>query len=114
FTYERSNKLEVSISNKNELSEVTGDLVSVKLSTGIEAVDIMSFQRKVRVILYSDNETIDKSSILTLGPGKQEKVELSLTGTDKAVAVVIDEDTKDQLDKANIVKSQMRDLEGLF
>ena len=32
----------------------------------------------------------------------------------EGVVVIIDEDTKDQLDKAKVTKSQMRDLGGLF
>lgn len=114
FSYESSNQLEVTITNKNDLKDVAGDIVSIKISSANEAVDVMSFQRRVRVILYSGDKEIDKSSILTIGAGKQEKVELSMNGVNEAVAIVMDADTKDQLDRADISKSQMRDLGGLL
>ena len=112
--YEKTNQLEVNIINKKDLSEVNGDIVAIKISSGDEAVDIMSSQRRVRVVLYSNGKEIDKSSILTMGPGKKESLDLSLNGANEAMVVVIDEDTKDQLDKAVINKTQMRDLGGLL
>ena len=114
FRYEKTNQLDVNITNKKDLSEVNGDIVAIKISSGDEAVDIMSSQRRVRVVLYSNGKEIDKSSILTMGPGKKESLDLSLNGVNEALAVVIDEDTKDQLDKATINKTQMRDLGGLL
>jgi len=114
FTYEKTNQLDVNIVNKKDLSEANGDIVAVKISSGDEAVDVMSYQRRVRVVLYTDGKEIDKSSILTVGPGKKESLELSLNGVSEAVVVVIDEDTKDQLDKATIHKTKMRDLGGLL
>ncbi len=114
FTYERANQLAITIVNKEELREVAGDVVCVRISSGDEAVDVLSFQRRVRIVMYSDGREIDKSSILTLRPGQQERVELAMNGVDEAVTVVMDEDTKDQLDKAVASKLQMRDLGGLL
>ena len=114
FTYEKNNQLDVTIENKKELKEVTGDIVTIKLSSGDKVIDIMSYQRRVRVILFSNGKEIDKSSILTLESGRNVNVELSMSGIDEAVAIVIDEDTKDQLDKAAVSKSNLRDLGGLL
>lgn len=114
FTYEKTNQLDVNIVNKKDLSEVNGDIVAIKISSADEAVDVMSYQRRVRVVLYTDGKEIDKSSILTMEAGKKESLDLSLYGASEAVVVVIDEDTKDQLDKASIHKTKMRDLGGLL
>ena len=114
FTYDKTNQMDVNIDNKEDLNEVNGDIVAIKISSGDEAVDVMSCQRRVRVVLYSDGKEIDKSSILTMTPGNKESLDLSLNGTSEAVVVVIDEDTKDQLDKSAIHKTQMRDLGGLL
>ena len=114
FTCSRNNKLDVKISNKKDLTDVTGNVVTIKLSSGEELLDIMSIQRRVRVIVYSNEKEIDKSSILTIGVNNQTKVDLSLNNVETATVVVIDEDTKDQLDKAKVNKTQMRDLGGLL
>lgn len=114
FRYEKTNQLDVNISNKKDLSEVNGNIVAIKISSGDEAVDVMSCQRRVRVVLYYGSKEIDKSSILTIIPGEKKSIDLSLNGALEALVVVIDEDTKDQLDKATIHKTQMRDLGGLL
>lgn len=114
FTYEKTNQLDVTIENKKELKEVTGDIVAIKISSGDIVADLMSYQRRVRVILFSDSKEIDKSSILTVESGKKVSVDLSLSGVKEAIAVVIDEDTKDQLDKGVVCKTNMRDLGGLM
>lgn len=114
FTYEQTNKLDVIIINKKDLCEVIGSIVTIKISSSEEAADVMSTKRSVRVVLYAEGKEIDKTSILTISPGIKKSVELSLNGINEAIAVVLDEDTKDQLDKATVSKTQMRDFGGLL
>lgn len=113
FTYNKQNQMDVDITNKKDLIDIAGNILTVKFSSG-EAKDVLSYQRKVRVLLYVGDKIVDKSSIISISPGSQEKVELSLDSATEGVVVIIDEDTKDQLDKAKLTKSQMRDLGGLF
>ena len=113
FTYNKQNQMDVDITNKKDLIDIAGNILTVKFSSG-EAKDVLSYQRKVRVLLYVGDKIVDKSSIISISPGSQEKVELSLDSATEGVVVIIDEDTKDQLDKAKVTKSQMRDLGGLF
>lgn len=113
FTYNKQNQMDVDITNKKDLIDIAGNILTVKFSS-CEAKDVLSYQRKVRVLLYVGDKIVDKSSIISIGPGSQEKVELSLDSATEGVVVIIDEDTKDQLDKAKVTKSQMRDLGGLF
>lgn len=113
FTYNKQNQMDVDITNKKDLIDIAGNILTVKFSS-CEAKDVLSYQRKVRVLLYVGDKIVDKSSIISISPGSQEKVELSLDSATEGVVVIIDEDTKDQLDKAKITKSQMRDLGGLF
>lgn len=105
--------MDVDITNKKDLIDIAGNILTVKFSSG-EAKDVLSYQRKVRVLLYVGDKIVDKSSIISISPGSQEKVEFSLDSATEGVVVIIDEDTKDQLDKAKVTKSQMRDLGGLF
>jgi hypothetical protein len=113
FTYNKQNQMDVDITNKKDLIDIAGNILTVKFSS-CEAKDVLSYQRKVRVLLYVGDKIVDKSSIISISPGSQEKVELSLDSATEGVVVIIDEDTKDQLDKAKVTKSQMRDLGGLF
>lgn len=113
FTYNKQNQMDVDITNKKDLIDIAGNILTVKFSSG-EAKDVLSYQRKVRVLLYVGDKIVDKSSIISISPGSQEKVELSLDSATEGVVVIIDEDTKDQLDRAKVTKSQMRDLGGLF
>lgn len=113
FTYNKQNQMDVDITNKKDLVDIAGNILTVKFSSG-EAKDVLSYQRKVRVLLYVGDKVVDKSSIISISPGSQEKVELSLDSATEGVVVIVDEDTKDQLDKAKVTKSQMRDLGGLF
>lgn len=113
FTYNKQNQMDVDITNKKDLIDIAGNILTVKFSSG-EAKNVLSYHRKVRVLLYVGGKIVDKSSIISISPGSQEKVELSLDSATEGVVVIIDEDTKDQLDKAKVTKSQMRDLGGLF
>ena len=113
FTYNKQNQMDVDITNKKDLIDIAGNILTVKFSSG-EAKDVLSYQRKVRVLLYVGEKIVDKSSIISISPGCQEKVELSLDSATEGVVVIVDEDTRDQLDKAKVTKSQMRDLGGLF
>lgn len=113
FTYDKQNQMDVMITNKTDLVDVAGNIITVKFSAG-DAKDVLYYMRKVRVLLYADDEIVDQSSIISLNPGCQEKVEFSLNSATEGIVVIIDENTKDQLDKAKVTKNQMRDLFGLF
>ena len=114
FTYDKFNQMDVGITNKKDLIDSAGDIITVKFAACNEAVDIMSTQRRVRVALYVGNDVVDRSSIISVTPGNANKVDLSLNNASEAVVVIFDEDTKDQLDKAKVTKSHLRDLGGLF
>ena len=111
----KNNEAEINlITNKKDLIDVAGDIITVKFSADDEVVDIVSLMRRIRVVLYVGNSVIDQSSILSVTAGNKNKVDLSLGGANEAVVIIYDEDTKDQLDKAKVIKSQMRDLDGLL
>jgi hypothetical protein len=114
FRKEQYNKMQVHITNKRELEEVSGDLLQVNVKALTLDNSIQSSMRKVRVVLYVDNLQKDASSIISMYPDKEEKVELSIGNADEGLIIVIDEVTKDQLDRTKVFKVQMRDLGGLF
>lgn len=107
------NQLEVSISNKSELADVAGDSFYVKLQTKEAATDLFTSSRKIKVVVFSGSKQTQKSPTLAVQAGELvDPLEFDVDNNDKVV--VIDAETKEQLDSASIKKSSARDLGGLL
>lgn len=111
---EATNGLEVKITNKSELSSVTGNIFAVKLEASKLDVDLFSASRKVKLLLFSNNKQIGMSSIYTLNVGESCIVEFALNDNESVTVSLIDESTSEQLDSVVVKKSKARDLGGLF
>jgi hypothetical protein len=106
-------RLEVSISNKSELADVAGNSFDVKLHTEGDATNVFASSRKIKVVVFSGSKQTQKSPTLEVQAGKSvEPLEFDVDENDKVV--VIDAETKEQLDSASIKKSSARDLGGLL
>jgi hypothetical protein len=105
--------LEVAIINKNELSDVTGNLFSIKIQSG-SYTDMFTASRKVQVLLYTGNFNYSSSGILPIDAGKELSAEFSFNGNSEVMAVLLDAETQEQLDTVNIKKSNVRDFGGLL
>ena len=105
--------LEVILVNKNELTEVTGNLFRIKIQSG-SGTDIFAVNRKVQIILYAGNREFLSSNIITIESGKTEAVEFSFGENSEVTAVLLDAESREQLDTAIIRKSNARDLGGLL
>jgi len=118
FVFKRNREqlcsFKVTIDNKNDLNDVIGEFFVIKLRGTIKKMDIFSYERKVRVIIFKDNQQIDTSGIITLKPDEVENVELPFKNNDEVLAVVIDATTQEQLERVKVKKSNMRNLNGLF
>jgi len=108
-----TSNLEVSIINKKELSEVTGELFEIRLQSGSSA-DLFASSRKVQIILYAGKCKYSSSSILTIEAGSTLSAEFSFDGNSEVLAVLLDAETQEQLDTIKIGKSNARDLGGLL
>jgi hypothetical protein len=108
-----TSSLAVSISNKADLSDITGDLFVIKLQAAKEATDLFAAQRKVLVKLYAGNKEYQSSNIISLDAGKIESFEFSFNTNTQVQAVLLDAVTQEQLDTTTIKKSTLRDLGGL-
>jgi hypothetical protein len=106
--------LKVSIINKNELAEVTGELFVIKLQAAPSAPDLFSSIRKVQILLYAGNVNYSSSSIINMEPGKIDSLEFSFKGNKEVKAILLDAETQEQLDSLTIKKSNARDLGGLL
>lgn len=105
--------LNVTIENKKELSEVTGELFVIKLLASNNSESVFANQRKVQIKLFKDNFNCQNSNIINITADKDERVEFSFSGNDQLQIVLLDAQTQEQLDTAIIKKSTLRDLGGL-
>ncbi|GAB4176134.1 MAG: hypothetical protein Kow00108_11470 [Calditrichia bacterium] len=106
--------LKVEIQNKKELSEVVGENFSLKIKAAESAGDLFSARRRIQILLFADNKPYSQSNIADMEAGKMISFEFSFGGYNTVKAIVIDADTKEQLDSAEIKKSSVRDLDGLL
>ena len=115
FTKQKAatSSLLISITNKQDLSDVSGEFFVVKLEASKSGVDLFAAQRKVQIRLYAGGNLYQSSSILNLDAGKTESVQLSFDKNTEVQAVLLDAETHEQIDKVTIKKSNLRDLGGL-
>lgn len=103
----------INISNKSELSDVTGEIFGIKLIATAQEHDLFAVKRKVKISIYADNVNFSNSSIINMEPDHTETVEFSFNGEMEVNAVLLDAETQEQLDVVTIKKSNVRDLGGL-
>ncbi|MFA4851032.1 MAG: hypothetical protein WC599_00750 [Bacteroidales bacterium] len=106
--------LEVLLSNKNELAEVTGELFGIKLQAATSKSDLFSESRKVQVLLYAGGVNYNSSSIINMEAGKTESLEFSFKGHSEVQVALVDATSQEQLDSVIIKQSNLRDLGGLL
>jgi hypothetical protein len=106
--------LEVSILNKKELGEVTGELFGLKIQALGKADDLFSSNRKIQILLYANSNPYSSSNIINIEPGGTQSFDFSFSGHTEITAVVIDADNQEQIDSVKIKKSNARDLDGLL
>jgi hypothetical protein len=106
--------LEVKISNKNELAEVTGEWFGLKLQATNSISELFSENRKVQVLLYAGGVNYNSSSIINMEAGKTESLEFSFKGHSEVHVALVDATTQEQLDSVIIKQSNLRDLGGLL
>lgn len=118
FTFRKEKEvaagLGVTISNKAELADVTGDLFVVKLQSASATSDLFAVSRKVQLIIYAGGQSLYKSSNISLDAGKSATQEFSFKEHSALQAVLVDAITQERLDSADIKKSTARDLGGLM
>jgi hypothetical protein len=108
------NALVVSILEKSNISEVTGEIYAVKLKADAVTDDLFTTERKVVLLFFADNTKINESDIITISKGEEIKKEYQFGAYSEIEVKVLDAATKEQLDKITIKKSAARDLGGLF
>ena len=108
-----TSQLYVYIDNKTDLAAVPSELFIVRLDAPNAPSDLFSEARKVQIKLYADNVEYQSSDIITIKVNSIIDKEFSFNKNTQVQAVLIDANSKEQLDTVTIKKSNLRDLGGL-
>ena len=106
--------LDVQITNKVDLKDVTGDLFAIKLKGNSSSDNLFSAERKVILMFFSKNKQFNVSDIITIESGVELKKEFHFGSYTEIEIKVLDATTKEQLDKITVKQSSARDLGGLL
>jgi hypothetical protein len=106
--------LTVMISNKKELSSVTGNIFRIKIEAATHKKNIFSVSRTIDILLVVQGKVIQKMGNITLNDGDIENKEFNFNGYDKLEVQLLDANTKQQLDKITVIQNKTRDLGGLL
>jgi len=117
FVWERSSgptqTLNVSFHNKDELKSVTGELFQLKVMAGKGVGDLFSMDRKVYLVFFSNKVQINKSDVFTIQRNETVTKEYTFDGYTEITVLLLDAQTKEQLDRAAVIQNKARDLSGL-
>lgn len=117
FCWERtessSSLLAVTIDNKADLVDVTGELFSVKIQSDKEANDLFSLERKVCLVFFANKTQVNKSDVFTIQQNQYITKDYTFDGYQELEVQLLDATTKQLLDKATIKQNNDRDLGGL-
>ncbi len=118
FTFRKNNVgssgLDVIIANKAELAEVTGEQFAIKLQAADTAEDLFATKRMVEILLHAGGAAYQRSNLIEMEPKKTESLSFSFDQNQQVEAVLVDANTKEQLDTVTVKKSNLRDLGGLM
>lgn len=110
---EQVEKLCVHIANKDQLMNVTGQIYHILLKAEQGAVDLFTSERKVFLVFFSGGIQVNQSDIITISAEKQHGKDYSFEKHTSLEVLLLDAETREQLDRAVISKSFARDLGGL-
>ena len=118
FCWERSAtaaaSLPVSIENKGELKDVTGELFSIKIRADKGSNDLFSMERKVYLVFFANKAQVNKSDVFSIQRNGLITKEYTFDGHAEIEVQLLDADTKQQLDRAVVKQNKDRDLGGLL
>lgn len=107
-------QLQVVVSNKNELNDVTGDLFSIALKATTTEASLFSTERKVMLLFFVKNNKVNESDIITISKETEVKKEFRFGSNAELEVKIVDAITKEQLDKVVVKQNKARDLGGLL
>ena len=118
FTFEKKqdsiDRLKVTIQNKDELAEVVGENFGLKIKADESAGNLFTASRKVKIILFVGQKQYSEGNTIEIEAGKTISFEFSLNGNKEMEVILIDAESREQLDSVVVKKSSARDLDELI
>jgi hypothetical protein len=115
FTQDKAlEMLEISISNKNALKEVTGNHFTVKLKAGGNKDSFYLDERRIIVEFYDQDKLLTSIPTFKMKHDETQEFEYDMPASGKIKVVVVDAETKKQIDYCSIEKFDARGLDGLL
>jgi hypothetical protein len=117
FCWESSetiDSLPVTIENKEDLKDVTGELFSIKVQADKGTGDLFSVERKVYLVFFANKKQVNRSDIFIIQQNERITKEYTFDGYPEIEVQLLDAATKQQLDRAFVKQNKDRDLGGLF
>ncbi|MDM1526683.1 PglZ domain-containing protein [Myroides odoratimimus] len=106
--------LQVFISNKNQLADVSGEYFKIKLETQASGDSLFDGQRTINITLYQNNIPMQSVEAITIQKDQQWDKEFGFEGHQQIVVLIEDATTKEKIDQVVVNKSSARDMGGLF
>ncbi len=118
FCWERSGEsatpLSVTIENKSDLKDVTGELFSIKIQADEVVIDLFSMQRKIYLVFFANKIQVNKSDVFKIQSKERIAKEYAFDGHPEIEVHLLDAITKQQLDRAVVKQNKNKDLGGLL
>ena len=118
FCWENSDtsftSLSIRIENKSDLTDVTGELFSIKLKADEGSEDLFSMDRKVYLVFFANKTQVNRSDIINIQQNERIIKEYTFDGYPEIEVHLLDATTKQQLDRAIVKQNNDRDLGGLL
>jgi hypothetical protein len=76
--------------------------------------DLFSLERKVYLVFFSNKVQINKSSVFTIQRNQTITKEYTFDGNTEIDVLLLDAQTKEQLDRAVVIQNKDRDLSNLL
>ena len=105
--------LSIEVLNQKELKEVTGNLFSVHLTAKASTNDLFTSERSVNLLFFTNNTVTKTRENIKVSKDTIIKIEESFDKFSEYNLVVVDSNTKEQLNNILIKQSASRDLGGL-
>lgn len=118
FCWERygtsTSTLPISIANKTDLKDVTGELFSIRIQADNVGGDIFSVDRKVYMIFFTNKVQVNKSDVFTIQQNELIIKDFEFDGHSEIEVQLLDAVTKQQIDRTIVKQNKARDLGGLL
>jgi len=106
------NQLDVKILNKKQLLSIVGNNFTIEIKAASSDGLLFNNKRNIEIHFLENKQTFNKTNVITIGQNETKALNFN-ENKDNFIVHLLDAETKELLDKADLKKKQVRDLGGL-